>query len=102
MQKIEAIIKDAGQFWIAILMCIFCTGLGSVIIGPWYLVRLLQWNSLAQREPLLLDRTAPRGSVAQRFQAAKGKLIAGMVVGATIFLLAVVAMAVAVATAKHR
>ena len=87
--KIEAIIKDAGQFWLAILMCIFCTGFGAIIIGPWYLVRLIQWHSLAQSEPKLLDPDVPRGSLEQKFQAAKIKLIIGISFGGIILLLVV-------------
>ena len=97
LKKIEAIIKDAGQFWLAILMCIVCSALGSVIIGPWYLVRLLQWNSMAQAHPMLLEQNVPRGSLAQRFQSAKIKLIIGMSFGAVIFLLAFLLVAVSIA-----
>ena len=85
--KIEAVIKDAGQFWLAILLCIFCSGLGAIIIGPWYFVRLLQWNSLAKAQPMLLDPQVPHGSMAQRFQSAKWKLIVGISFGALMFFL---------------
>jgi hypothetical protein len=84
LQKIEAIIKDAGQFWMAILICLICTGIGMLIIGPWYLVRLVQWSGLAKQYPVLLDRSMPRGSLPQRFQAAKSKLIIGIVFGVLI------------------
>jgi len=102
LKKIEAIVKDAGQFWIAILMCIFCTGLGSIIIGPWYLVRLLQWNSLAKADPRLLDPAVPRGSIAQRFQSAKGKLIAGMSFGVFIFVLSVLFLVFTIVNTPRR
>ena len=98
LKKIEAIIKDAGQFWLAILICILCSALGSIIIGPWYLVRFLQWNSMAQAQPMLLDPNAPRGSLAQRFQSAKIKLIIGMSFGALIFLLVTLLFAVSFAS----
>ena len=87
VQKIEAIIKDAGQFWLAILMCIVCTGLGALIIGPWYLVRLVQWHAIARAQPMLVDPNALRGSLARRFQTAKIKLVIGMSFGALIFFL---------------
>jgi hypothetical protein len=93
LKRIEAIIKDAGQFWLAILMCFFCTGLGAVIIGPWYLVRLVQWNAIARGQPMLLDPNVPRGSLARRFQSAKTKLIIGIAFGAVTLLLAIVFMA---------
>ena len=100
LRKIEAIIKDAGQFWLAILMCILCTGLGSIINGPWYLVRLIQWNSIAQAQPMLLDPNVPRGSIEQRFQSAKTKLIIGMGFGAVILLLAFLVLAASFASVR--
>lgn len=93
-KKIEAIIKDAGQFWLAIIMCIICTGVGGIIIGPWYLVRLLQWNSIAREQPMLLDPNVPRGSIADKFQSAKIKLIIGM--GFGILILSCVALMIVV------
>jgi hypothetical protein len=100
-KKIEAVIKDANQFWLAIVMCIFCSGLGAIIIGPWYLVRLLQWNSLANAQPLLLDPHVPRGSLEQRFQSAKWKLLVGIGFGTLIFLLTLLYIAQLVATAGN-
>lgn len=81
VSKAEAIIKDAGQFWLAIIICICCSALGSIIIGPWYLVRLLQWNSLSSAHPQLREMGAPPNSLAARFQGAKIKLIIGMSFG---------------------
>lgn len=82
MKKIEAVLKDAGQFWLAIVLCCICTGWGMLIIGPWYLVRLIQWSTLGREQPWLMDRNAPPGSLPRRFQAAKIKLIIGLVFGA--------------------
>jgi len=93
VKKIEAIVKDADQFWMAILLCFLCTGLGMIIIGPWYFVRLLQWNSMARAQPLLLDPNVPYGSLAKRFQSARTKLIIGMSFGAVIMLLAILVFA---------
>jgi hypothetical protein len=101
LTKIEAIIKDAGQFWSAILMCIFCTGLGAIIIGPWYLIRLIQWSSIARAQPMLLDPNVPRGSLAQRFQSARTKLIIGMSFGALVFLLVLLLLVAAMASAGN-
>ena len=89
LKKIEAIISDAGQFWLAIIMCLVCTGLGALIIGPWYLVRLIQWNSMAKAQPMLLAPNVLRGSLEQRFQSAKIKLIIGISFGAVILLLVI-------------
>jgi len=101
LTKIEAIIKDAGQFWVAILMCIFCTGLGAIIIGPWYLVRLNQWNSIARAQPMLLDPNVPRGSLAQRFQSAKTKLIIGLSFGALVLLVVMLSLVLMITTAAN-
>ena len=83
LKKVKAVVKDANQFWLAILLCVLCGGgMGMLIIGPWYLVRLIQWGSLAQQQPMLMDRDVPRGSLAQRFQSAKIRLIIGLGFGA--------------------
>ena len=89
LMKVEAVIKDAGQFWLAILLCFLCSGLGMIVIGPWYLVRLLQWNSLAQNHAWLCERDAQPGSLPKRFQSAKWKLIVGLVVGLVLMIMLV-------------
>lgn len=81
LKKVEAVAKDAGQFWLAILMCIFCSALGSVLISPWYGIRLSQWYSLKGRYPQLLDPNAPPGSIQKQFQSAQWKLIVGICFG---------------------
>ena len=85
--KLDAIIKDANQFWIAILLCIFCSGFGSLIIGIWYWVRLVQWNAMARTHPLLMAENSPPDSLAGKFQRAKVKLIVGLAIGAVMLLL---------------
>ena len=95
LRKIEAIIKDAGQFWLAILLCFLCTGIGALVIGPWYIVRLVQWNSMAQQFPVLMDPHAPPASLGQRFQSSKWKLIVGLCFGAFIFLMVMLLVLVA-------
>ena len=86
LAKVNAIIKDAGQFWIAMLLCILCSALGSLIIGIWYAVRLMQWNAIAKSQPLLMEPNVAPGSLAAKFQGAKIKLIIGMVFGMVILL----------------
>lgn len=97
LNKVNAIIKDAGQFWLAILLCLFCTGLGAIIIGPWHFVRLMQWMSVAKAEPRLLDTHASPGSIAKKFQSAKVKLIIGMSFGLLILLFVLFAIVAAMA-----
>ena len=94
--RLNAVIKDANQFWIAILLCIVCSGIASFIIGIWYLVRLLQWNGLAKKHPLLMDENAPPGSLAAKFQGAKVKLIVGLIVGVVMLFLMLVYIALLV------
>jgi hypothetical protein len=78
--KAETIIKDAGQFWLAIIMCFCCSGIGSLIIGPWYFFRLTQWNALSSTYSYLRE-PGPANSLAARFQGAKTKLIIGISFG---------------------
>jgi len=87
MKKIEAIIKDARMVAIAVLLCLLCSGCGFIIIGPWYLVRLLQWNTWATNCPALLDPNAEYGSLPQRFQSSKSRLIIGLAIGGVMFVL---------------
>ena len=86
-KQFNAIIKDANQFWIAILLCMLCSGIGSLLIGVWYLARLLQWNSMNKAYPLLMVENPPPGSMAAKFQSAKVKLIVGLIVGVVMLFL---------------
>ena len=54
---------------------------------------------MAKAQPMLLERDVPRGSLAQRFQSAKIKLIIGMSFGALIFLLVALFFLVSLASA---
>ncbi len=87
--KVEAIIKDARQFWLAIFLCILCSAIGAIIIPIWYLVRLLQWHSLAGKYPELLALGFSPNSIQTRFRTSKWRLIAGIVVGGIMFALIV-------------
>jgi hypothetical protein len=85
-KKLNVVIKDAGQLWIAIVLCILCSAIGSIIIPFWYLARLIQWNGLAKKYPALLVNGAREGSIQAKFKSSQWKLIVGMVVGGCIFL----------------
>ena len=85
-KKVDAIIKDAGQFWLAIILCIICTGIASIIVPFWYLVRLVQWNGLAKKYPGLVVHGPPPASLQAKFKSSQWKLIVGMVVGGIVFL----------------
>lgn len=87
LEKTRAIIKDAGQFWLAILLCILCQAVGAVIIGPWYGVRLMQWKGISKKYPKLLTPNSPAGSLPQRFQSAQWKLWVGLAVGLLLAIL---------------
>ncbi len=65
----------------------FCTLIGLLLIGPWYMTRLLQWNAMARTYPWLLNPNLPAGGLAQRFQSSKWKLIAGLVGGLLLALI---------------
>ncbi len=96
LKKIHSIVKDADQFWIAILLCLICSGIGMILIGPWYFVRLMQWRTVASDHPELLDPNLPPGSLARRFRGAKTKLIIGLSFGGVILALASLFIAVTV------
>ena len=87
IKKLNAVIKDANQFWLAILLCFLCSALGFVLIGPWYLVRLIQWQSLSKTYPILLQADPIVGSVPQKYQSARWKLILGLIFGSVMALL---------------
>ena len=89
LRKVEAVIKDAGQFWLAILMCFVCSIIGMVLIGPWYLVRLMQWSRLSKTYPQLMDPNVSRGSLPQKFQSSQWKLLVGLIVGLLLGVLVV-------------
>lgn len=87
--KAEAIIKDASQFWLAIVVCLFCSAIGFLIIGPWFLFRLLQHNSLGRKHPNLIVPNSIAGSLEQRFQKAKTGLMIGVGVSVVTLLVMV-------------
>ena len=93
--KIDAIIKDASQFWLAIVICIFCSALGSLIVPIWYFVRLQQWNQLAKKYPSLAH---PRSQATppNAFRSAKWQLTTGIVAGIVVLCLYILAFAVLV------
>ena len=86
LAKIGAIIKDAGQFWLAIILCILCSLLGAAIIPIWYGIRLVQWSNMSKKYPGLLTPNSPPKSLPSQFQSAQWKLWVGLGVG---FVLAI-------------
>lgn len=84
-KKVEAVIKDAGQFWLAIILCIVCSAICAIIIPIWYLVRLLQWNALGTKYPALMAPGVPANTIQAKFQSSQWKLIVGMLVGGVVF-----------------
>ena len=87
--KAEVIIKDASQFWLAIVACIFCGTFGFLIIGPWFLFRLLQHRSLGKQHPSLIATNSVVGSLEQRFQKAKTGLLIGAGISVAMLLVMV-------------
>ena len=81
LKKIQGIVNEAGQFWLAIILCLFCSGLGMIAIGPWYGIRLFQWYSMSKQHPQLLAPGHPPGSLPKRFQSAQWKLWVGLSAG---------------------
>jgi hypothetical protein len=86
LKTIQIIIKDAGQFWLAIILCFLCSGIGSLIIGPWYISRLLQWSKFKNKYPALMDPAPPK-TLPTNFQNAQWKLIVGITFGGIILMM---------------
>ena len=89
-RKLDSVLKDAGQFWLAMILCVVCTSIGILIILPWYGVRLTQWSHLAKQYPELMAPNAPAGSLPRQFQAARIKLLVGIVFGAVMLVLVII------------
>lgn len=87
--KLDAVVKDAGQFWLACILCILCSVIGAILIPIWYTIRLLQWNKLAKKYPKLMTGNPRKGSLQAKFQSSQWKLIVGLVLGCVIFCLVV-------------
>ncbi|MFN7732030.1 MAG: hypothetical protein ACK5OB_09005 [Pirellula sp.] len=74
VKKARNVIREADQFWLAILLMFLCS-LGAIfLLVPWYWVRFAQWNGLAKKYPQLLASNAPLGSLPDKFLKAKLKL----------------------------
>ena len=83
----RTIVQDANQVLVAILLCVFCSVVGGVIVPIWYLFRLLQWTRLANAYPELLAPNPPLGSLADGFRRARNKLIGGAIAGTVLLML---------------
>ena len=97
LKKIEVIIYDANHIALAIGLCITWVGVGGILVGLWYLVRLRQWNAIAKAYPALLEAEAPWDDFSLRFIAAKKKLVLGVSIGFLTFILTVVAIGIWIA-----
>lgn len=93
LKKIESIVKDAGQFWLALILCLFCSGIGGLIVPIWYTVRLLQWGKFSKRYPELMASNAPAGSLPAKFRSSQWKLIVGLAFGCFMLFLTAVYVA---------
>ena len=85
-RKIKALISDAEGFWLAIVLSIFCYGIGAVALMIWYSVRLRQWRSFAKKHPALLAVGVPHGSLQAKFKSSYWKLVFGMAIGSVLFI----------------
>jgi len=101
MSKLEAVIKDAGQFWLAIILCLICNGVGSLLIGPWYIARLRQWSNLKKKYPALMNPAPPK-TLQSKFQSAQWKLIVGISFGGAMLLFVIFYLIVTIALANVR
>jgi len=86
-REVEAVIKDGGQVWLAVLIGFVCTAVAWIVICPWFLYRLHCWNTLSRNYPALLAPNVPPGSLEARFQSARSRLIVGVVIGAVMLFM---------------
>ncbi len=77
-KKVKAIIRDAKQFWIAIICCFLCTPIACAVVIPWYFNRLKDWSKMAEADPKLVQKDSPYGATAKQFRSAKTKLKIGV------------------------
>ena len=96
LKKAQAVVKDAGQFWIAIILCLLCSVVGALLIPIWYTVRLSQWKSLSKTYPALVAPVVPENSFQAQFKSSHWKLVVGIVVGLAIFALVLFNVLVAI------
>ena len=83
--RADAIINEAGEVWVMMIMCIPCC-LAGVLVLPFYAIRLVQWNQLANRYPELVASNVPPKSFQAKFKAARWKLTTGLVIGGIILV----------------
>ena len=85
-KKARAIIKDAGSFWLGIILCFICCAVG-VVLSLHYFLRYQQWRSLASKYPVLVSNDGAASSFKAKFKSAQWKLLTGMVVSGMTFVL---------------
>ena len=94
LKRAKAVVKDADQFWLAILLCFLCVALAPFLIGPWYLSRRLAWQSLGTKYPVLMDSSAPPNTFPGRFQRANTKLFIAFAFGGVMLGIMVLAFGI--------
>ncbi len=61
----------------------------------------MQWKRLASENPQLVQQPVPQGSLAQRFQKARVKLLIGLGFGCFMLMIVIAAAAVLVASVSR-
>lgn len=84
----KAIVRDAEMFWLVVLVGIFVCQPSFLIMLPWYSVRWWQWNALHRRFAELRhpNSFSAHANLAERFLAAKWKLVLGTQLSAAVWV----------------
>lgn len=98
-KRASAIVADAERLYWVLLFSVCLCGIAWLLMFPWYSYRLLSWYEL-NRNYCELRNPTPRLSdhygLAQDFQAAKGRMWAGFIIGAICFALRLGILAISV------
>jgi hypothetical protein len=91
-RRAKAVVQDADNVYLAILLATCICGIAWLFMFPWFGFRLLQWYQLNSQFEELRHPNAfsPHAEFTSRFPDAKLKLWIGTIVGGGFFLLLIV------------
>lgn len=99
VKRANAIVSDAERFYWVLLASVCLCGIAWFLMFPWYSYQLFSWYELNNNYCELRNPT-PRlphhYGLAQDFQAAKGRMWTGFIIGGICFLLRVVVLVLSV------
>lgn len=87
-ERAKAIVRDAETFWLVVLTGLFACQPMFLVMLPWYAIRWRQWHMLHRRFAELRhpNSFSRHGDLAERFLAAKWKLVFGTQLSAAVWV----------------